>query len=320
MEQLRPEVAETTVIPTHTAFIAEPALTENLPPKPQTHTREFSIGEMKEEPAKIKIDFVANDNPNDFIKAPSQNANVPPTTQGAATYINPLSTGSGNNPLNPGKSKEEIQGSVRTLVAIIDYVLSIAIHIVAKEGTQSQYTAETTQKRLLENALTDYFYEKQIKMSAGFALFMAFLGAYGFTFGKAIMKGIEIRKAEKKGITPKKESTIKPVEETYNRGSLTAEDIQKMQATTPLPPPIYKPQMETIYVEKNGIAEEKQMPKWLNPDPKIIAKNKKELEAYILEGIYPMFLKNINNNNHRKVKYNVQTGKPIYIGKPARLK
>lgn len=330
MEQLRPnEIINSPEAPTHTLHIAD-LNPPNIINNPATHTREFVVGEMKEEPSKVKIDFFGGSNPNDYIKAPTEGAKPQMPGSSDASYINPLQGPGSNNPLNAAKAKEELQGSMRTLIAIIDYALSFVGQIIAKTGTQTQYTADTQQKKLLENALVDFFYDKQVKMSSGWALILAFLGAYGFMLIAAFNTRMKITKNEKAGLAspPKKDSTVKPAFVPYQRGSLTDEDVKKAQSEAPIsPPPIFKPviaakQLETIYTENksDGTLTSKDIPKWLHPDPKVIAKSKKELEEYISEGVYPMFMKNINNNNTRKVKYDSATGKPIYIGKPARVK
>lgn len=290
---------------------------------PPTHTKEFSISDMKEDSPTIKIDFLASDKPNDFIKQPTDKAK-PEAPGMEPNYINPQNNSTGTNPLNPLKSKEEVRSSVSTLIAIIDYALSFVGQLIASEGTQSQYTADASQKKLLETALTDYFYEKQVKMSTGFALFLAFLGAYGFMLIGASKKRFDLIKAKKNpNYIPKKEAIPKPKTEPPAKGPLTEKEIAELQKITPkVSPPVYKPTLDTIYIEnkKDGTLEPQKFPKWLNPDAKLIATSKNDLENYIMQGIYPMFLKNINNNKHRKINYDRQTGRPVYIGKPARVK
>lgn len=277
----------------------------------RSHSKEYTINEMKEEPSKIKIDFFQGEKPNDFIKAPTQTANPIPASDNP--YINP-STQPGINALNPGKSKEEIRGSMAVLIAILDYAASFMGQMLAGEGTQSQYTADTPQKKILENALTDYFYEKQVKMSPGVTLLLAFLSAYGFMFVQAAQKRFKLIQDNRKGI----KKTIPPA---FQKGGLSKEDIKKIQNENEgkINDVNNISHIDVTYVEQNGEMKEKNIPKWLNPDPKIIALNRKELEMFLSKGIYPMFLKNKNNTKHRKIKYNPVNGKPVLIGKPPRV-
>lgn len=310
MEKLRPDIIEplTNNHPPQTENYIIPA--EVKPPIiTESHTREFSLSDMKEEPGKIKIDFFSGDRPNDFIKQPTEAAR--PVAHGSDNnYINPSINGNSTNPLTPPKSREEIRGSMTILIAIIDYALSTIGHLIAGEGTQSQYTADTPQKKLLETALTDYFYEKQIKMSPVLALFLAFLGAYGFMLGGAFKKRFD---RKKKGITDN--SLIKKDKpdlnwpstppSPYYKAGYTENEIKKI--TENVKPP-------ALPVTSNGNFG------WLTPDEKLVAKNRTELDLYLKKGIYPAFLKNVNNSNTRKIKYDPSTGKPILIGKPARVK
>lgn len=295
MEQLRPELPIQN-IPLQLINIPEIPLEQQG--SAQSHTKEFSIGEMKEEPGKIKIDFLAGDNPNKFITQPTEPAKpVVPGSQ--TTFINPSTNpGTASNPLNVQKSKEEIRGSMNTLISVLDYGISYLGMYIAGEGTQTQYTADTTQKKLLSDALTDFFYEKQIKMSPFFALVLAFLGAYGFMLIKAGKTRIDKKKGKVEPV--KNTSSLSPVTEKIPVKENVFNSIQKFEKV-------------------EAITDIKQTFKWLNPDDKIIAASNQDIESYVKRGIYPMYIKSKKTGKTRKIKYIPETGQPVIIGKPARL-
>lgn len=326
MDQLRPSI-----VPDN--FTVQPVINNvpivSLQPIVSTNnTKEFSVDEMKEEPTKIKIDFFAGDKPNDFIKEQTENAK--PITSTDSQYINPT-INTGGNPLNPPKTKEDVRSSVNTMIALLDYILSFVGQLIASEGVQSQYTADVQQKKILADALTDFLYEKQIKMSAGVALLLAFLGAYGFMLVKAGKKRYDLIKQKKTGkkITPVELSkTVKPIitPEEMNLFDLNhiknnpITDFNKI--TEPLiKPSIQKPILENIYTENkiDGTLTVNRIAKWLNPSSEIIAQSKPDLYKYIQNGIYPMYIRSSRTKKTRTVKYDPKSGQPVLAGKPPRL-
>lgn len=303
MDQLRP--LEQMGITQPVIMEQPPVIINNIP---ETHTKEFSIGEMKDEPGKIKIDFFGGERPNDFIKQPTEAAK--PVINGSENnYINPVQSVAGSNPITPLKSKEEIRGSMSVLIAVIDYGLSFLGLIIAGEGTQSQYTADTPQKKLLETALTDYFYEKQVKMSPIVALLLAFLGAYGFMLGGAVKKRID----RKKGLKTLPVKSVSDIPKPYYKAGFNEDEIKKL---TEVEKPVFS---GTIKNDSNGITTTVVNYGWLNPDPKLVAKDRSELDIYLRKKIYPMYLQNASNKNTRKINYDPANGKPILAGKPARV-
>jgi len=252
--------------------------------------REFEISDLKEEPNKITIDFFAGENPNAFVQQPVEPVKVndqPVNTQ----YINPgVNTGPGGV-IVPQRSKEEIRSSMGVLITLLDYALSLLGQFIAGEGTQSQYTADTAQRKMLETALTEYFYEKQLKMSPFVALMLAMLGAYGFMIMKAIKTRFDKKKGKAVPVQFKKDDPVK-------------------QFQQPAPPVLNN----LSNVPTNTTF------KWLNPDPNITAKDRTDLDIIIRKNIYPMYIRNVSNGKIRKINYDPKTGRPIFAGKPAKIK
>lgn len=335
MDQLRPSTTSNS-----TTTLDMPAnnstqdITELVMPTKQesgrTTTKEFMVEDMKEEPSKIKIDFFEGTKPNDFVKAPTEQARPEVVNNPTTQFINPA-------PGIPGigsyqqqvKTKEEIRGSVAILIALIDYALSFVGMMLAGEGTQSQYTADAQQKKLLETALVDWMYVKNKQLSPTVALVLAILGAYGFMLIKAGKTRFDNKK--KQPVPPKKvEPIIAPPVYTESRTPTKTAQITEQQMEhyknikPPVKPPAEKLRTETIYTDiGNGVMEPRQrliadINPWEQPDTDIVAKSKEELDDYILKGIYPKFLKNSTNNNVRPIRYDRKTGKPLLQGAPPR--
>lgn len=345
MEQLRPsEPAQTAnnVIPQNSISSGQDItelVMDQKPENPDTKTREFAVSDMKEEPSKIKIDFFGGSNPNDFIKQPTEQAKTMPSQNGggATQYINPV-IGPSNSMgvrIDPAKIKEELKSNVKVLIAFIDFCLSWAGQALSKEGTQSQYTADKMQKDLLESAIVEFAYEKQIKMSAGWGLLFAFIAAYGFMLFAAAKKAYERWQRKKDGLKTIPAKNIPPATKKEEKpiahwsAGVTEEDMKKYQEIKPIvKAPVVKPILETVYVENkiDGTLtpqqvpiNKNQFPKWFNPDPAIIAKTREDLKKYIAREVYPMYLKNVSNNGVRKINYDPNTGEPKFIGKPTRV-
>lgn len=313
------------------------------PRQPDTKTREFSVDDMKEQPSTIKIDIFGGDKPNDFIKNPTEFAKtIAPTS--APAYINP-GVGSSTSPMagmQPVRSKEEIAGNIKTMIAIIDYILSMLGLILSGKGTQTIYTADATQKKLLETALVDYMYEKKMYMSPGWALFLASLGAYGFMLLGALKDRYELMMAKRKNKINQAQSNAATdtveVKQTpsysqrpvASKPEMSREEMKHYQDIKPItvPPPL--PQVlrtETVYKEVNGVLEPQQMAmqsattsfksSWNNPDPNIVARDREDLFKYLAAGIFPMFKKNQGDNKNRIVKYHPD-GRPKLIGRVER--
>lgn len=330
-------------------------------PSVEAKTREFVVDDMKEAPGKIKIDFSGSQTPNDWVKQPTEAAKPEPASgaQGPQ-FINPspgMGTGMSAH-INPQKAKEDLAGHVRVVIAIIDYGISLLAHKMYQNGTQSQYTADAQQKKLLESALVEWMFQKQIQMSAGLTLFLAFLGAYGFTILGGL-KAIFDRRTNKKnienGIITEKQNNNQPVnfvpkphhDPNYvppippskieqKHAQQQAQQTQQKQTVTPqqmdvfknIQPPVTapkpQPQLEKIYeADKSGVLHEQlrpvqQVPQfsstWYKPDPNIIAENKKDLDAYLARGIFPMYkLTERPPIRPRKIKYG-EDGKPRLAG------
>lgn len=319
MEQLRP--VEQPLPFFNAPIINTPVTNAPLPVEqiPVTHTKEFSVDQIKDEQTKIKIDFFGGDKPNEFINKPTETAKPVDPASNQNTFLNP-----GQQPSfsNPTRTKEEIRGSMSVLISLIDYGLSVLGQWLAGEGNQSQYTADTAQKKILENALTDYFFEKQIKMNAGLTLILAFTGCYGFMLLKAGKKRLDIIKLKKNPNAVIKKTTVdnKPV--TGYRSTVTDEEIERLKnLTVPVKPSIQKPILQSVYTEnkKDGTMELQRLPAWLNPAQDIVAQNRIDLDKYIGTGIFPMYLKSAKGKTW-KIKYDPTTGKPLLKGKAPRIK
>lgn len=362
MDQLRPTGSPTSVnTPLPTPMIQPSqdlsALINPTPtPSVEAKTREFVVDDMKEAPGKIKIDFSGSQTPNDWVKQPTEVAKPEPASgAGGPQFINPspgMGTGLGTH-INPQKAKEELAGNIRVAIAIIDYIVSLAALAMYQEGTQSKYTADTQQKRLLETALVEWMYQKQIQMSAGLTLFLAFLGAYGFTLVGGL-KAVYERYRKKKGLTnnetikqfdepkhttppiskqaPVQKTSPTPTTQPQAKQTVTPQQMQAFQnIQPPVTAPKQQPQLEKIYeADKYGvlheqtrivqpIVEPEDKGTWYKPNPNITAANKAELDKYLARGIFPMYkMTERGKIRPRKIKYG-EDGKPKLAGRTERL-
>lgn len=279
----------------------------------ETVTKEFNLSDVKEEHSKIKVDIFGGENPNSFITQPTEPARpeVP-----AGNYINsPTNTTPGIGSGAP--SKEDIRGNVTTIIAVIDYILSYLGMLLAGEGTQNQYTADTSSRKLLETALVDFMYEKKTKMSPLVALILASVTAYGFMFMGAYKRRKDRNEKEEErqylsniNKKPKEEAANNKVANTPVQ---KVEDIPFMQTSQiasepPVPPGTPAPPKKPAFRSS-----------WHTPDPNIIANDKEEVARYVAQGIFPKYKRNDGDpDKYKPIKY-TKEGRPIYPGKPPRV-
>lgn len=283
--------------------------------KPESTTKEFLISDMKEEPSKIKVDFFAGQNPNSFISTPTEAAK-PEAPSG--NFINNPSNGI----INTGsatKTKEEIRGNVATIIAILDYIISLLGLWLYGKGVQSAYTADATQKKLLETALVDFMFERQTKMPAWLALLLAFITCYGFMLGGGIKELMERKKKERE--TPpapdiknktREDAKLNVVHATHTevKAPQYSPPVQTQAIHTPSPSPLH----DQIKKEAEAFKSS-----WYNPDPNIIANNREDVERYLAKGIFPMYKRNEGDKSkYRKVTYS-EDGRPQFAGRMERV-
>lgn len=100
----------------------------------------------------------------------------------------------------PGNSTSATQSSgtfsigIKVLIAIIDFLMSTVLKIIAGDNYSGSFTADTKSKENLELALNMIMEENKIKLPTWLVVLFAFLAAYGFQ----IMSAIDARKNKNK--------------------------------------------------------------------------------------------------------------------------
>ncbi len=226
---------------------------------------------------------------------------------------------------------------------VVDYVISLIAMKIAGDTRQSAYTADTQQKKLLEDVLVEYLYGKQANMPVWLTLTFAVAGSYGLILVDAGQKRYKIiqreRDQEANGSTANQNNTQ---QQTYTQAPVkqyvNSDAAQRSQQTQRVPvsdqdmkryqeikPPVTPPQTpyvmeQSFNVGKDGTAVptgDVKYSHW-NPDPSITAKTLDELTRYVSNGIFPRFRLN-KQGKQLVVKYS-ENGTPLIPGNPQKIR
>lgn len=350
MDQLRPSLDGNSQIisapAANTFSISDP------PPVQNSTTREYDIENIKPENKLFTVDLMGDDADVKFAQVKTPDAR-PDVNNNSTSYINPApgtNNNSGSMP-TPGqliKSRDELRSGVKAAIMVVDYVISLIAMKIAGDTRQNAHTADTSQKKLLEDVIVEYLFGKQQAMPLWLTLVFAIAGSYGLILFAAIRQRNQINK-NKKLSSPKDEPRAEYREPTLSR----TEPIQKHESPSKWKqesPSKYNPQagssqssssgymtkeqltLNKAYADKNkdGVMEpqdtrsfseviqpERPKSSASYPDKDLIADSAIHLRALVAKGIYPMYKKNLNGKPI-KVMYN-ENGLPKMAGRPGKL-
>lgn len=338
MDQLRPalDISQTTPPPPLNTV----SVSENNPVQNST-TREYDIENIKPESKMFTVDLMGEDADVKFAQVKTPDAR-PDVNNNTTSYINPTSgtsNSSGSMPM-PGqliKSRDELRSGVKAAIMVVDYVISLIAMKIAGDTRQNAHTADTSQKKLLEDVIVEYLFGKQQAMPLWLTLVFAIAGSYGLIIFAAIRQRSQINK-NKKLVAASEEPRREYPKQDYRDntpskdGYRTKEEIRKSQGATATGAPKEQLTLTKTYSDKNkdGVMEPtdnrsfseivqperpKSSPSY--PDKDLVADSAIHLRALVAKGIYPMYKKNLSGKPI-KVMYD-QNGLPKMAGRPGKL-
>lgn len=339
MDQLRPtepgEVIPNNITPPQNTGSVQVDINNNTPPP--TSSKTLNMDNAAPETNKFVMDLFQDDIDTAFAKTKTPDAK-PDVSTANVKYINPAPPIGSSGPISstgaPLKSKEDFRSGVKAALMVVDYVISLIAMKIAGDVRQDTYTADTQQKKLLEDVLVEYLYGKQTQMPMWLTITLAVAGSYGLILFSAVQRRRTMNK-NKKAYTQQKETTLRQTPRTDSGSGVTDADMKRYQDINP---PVKKPseklQLETMYFEnkKDGTLEPQQVPVQSysdtlnaptrqstpqNPDPDLTAESSARLWELVHIGVYPMYKRNANGKII-KVKYG-SNGMPIMQGRSLKL-
>lgn len=351
MDQLRPATDINSQINTQPP-INTVSFPENPAPSVST-TREYDIENIKPENKMFTVDLMGEDADVSFARIKTPDAK-PDVNNNNTSYINPspMSGPGGSNSamgsMGMGmpliKSRDELRSGVKAAIMVVDYVISLIAMKIAGSNDQRGYTADSSQRKLLEDVIVEYLFGKQKQMPLWLTLVFAIAGSYGLILFGAIRQRNQISKAKKLAqgndtqyTTPAPTGKMRPGsggQQGYYQGqpAIRQDDVRKYEVARPGHNPQEKLTLNKVYsdVNKDGVMEPVNQPSFTDviqgerpksspsyPDEKLTADSSKQAMELALKGVYPKYKKNLNGKIIA-IKYG-ENGLPIMAGKPPKV-
>lgn len=332
---------------------AQPAVTKNIeieklvePVNPRVKVtfwgNKSTPNNMFGEPTKTSTEHAASNQAG--VQGAQTQSQAPPQYLNAPNATGALGTA-------PAKTKDDMASSANLIVMMIDIIFSNGLKFLAKSDNVSEFTLDASQKKMMIVGWTDFLFEKQTKMSPALALFLSMISVYAFLVPKALQDRkrnvARLAKANPDAGKPtgkvmdKKPDTATPAPAastekkadtsasatTTSANSAVPVEKKTEAAAVQTPAAIIK-EANTAESGSNSQDSDTGVNKsplgyiigkhWTCPDPNIIIETKEEFYLYYDKGIYPMWKRNKINKKERLMKYNEETGAPIFQGAPSK--